>query len=44
MVLVTGCAGFLGFYFMQFLAGYAAELGIRKIIGLDSLPGPDQPG
>ena len=36
VVVVTGCAGFLGFYIMQFLAGQAAELGIRKLIGLDS--------
>ena len=35
-VLVTGCAGFLGFYFMQYLARYADKLGIRKVIGLDT--------
>ncbi|MGH7904989.1 MAG: NAD-dependent epimerase/dehydratase family protein, partial [Candidatus Binataceae bacterium] len=35
-VLVTGCAGFLGFYFMRYLATHADEIGIKKIIGLDS--------
>jgi len=35
-VLVTGCAGFLGYYFMQYLVRYADELGIAKVIGLDN--------
>lgn len=35
-LIVTGCAGFLGFYFMQYLVGYADKLGIRKVIGLDT--------
>lgn len=35
-VAITGCAGFLGFYFMQYLVRYAGELGIRKVIGLDT--------
>lgn len=35
-VLVTGCAGFLGFYFMQYLVRYADQLGLRKVIGLDT--------
>ena len=35
-VLLTGCAGFLGFYLMQFFARYASELGLKKIIGLDN--------
>lgn len=35
-VLVTGCAGFLGFYFMQFFVRRSAELGIKKVIGLDT--------
>lgn len=35
-VLVTGCAGFLGCYFLQFLVGDAARLGIRRVIGLDT--------
>jgi UDP-glucuronate decarboxylase len=36
VIVVTGCAGFLGFYFLQYLVRYAATLGIRKVIGLDS--------
>jgi len=35
-VVVTGCAGFLGFYFMQYLARYGAELGVKRVIGLDT--------
>lgn len=35
-VLVTGCAGFLGFYFMQFFVRRSGELGIKKVIGLDT--------
>jgi UDP-glucuronate decarboxylase len=35
-VLLTGCGGFLGYYFMHFLSAYADELGIEKIIGLDN--------
>lgn len=35
-VLITGCAGFLGFYFMQFFVRRGAELGIKKVIGLDT--------
>jgi UDP-glucuronate decarboxylase len=36
VVLVTGCAGFLGFYFLQYFVHYAGELGVRKVIGLDT--------
>jgi UDP-glucuronate decarboxylase len=36
IILITGCAGFLGYYFMLFLIRHAAVLGIRKIIGLDN--------
>jgi len=36
VILVTGCAGFLGYYFLHFFATYADVLGINKIIGLDS--------
>ena len=36
VVLVTGCAGFLGYTFMQFFRLYGEELGIRKVIGLDN--------
>lgn len=31
-VLLTGGAGFLGFYFIQFLTHYKEELGIRRVI------------
>jgi UDP-glucuronate decarboxylase len=36
VIVVTGCAGFLGFYLTQYLVRYAGELGIRRIIGLDT--------
>jgi UDP-glucuronate decarboxylase len=36
VIVITGCAGFLGFYLMQFLVGSARSLGIRKVIGLDT--------
>lgn len=36
VVVITGCAGFLGFYFMQYFATYGKSLGIKKIIGLDN--------
>ncbi|WP_251033303.1 NAD-dependent epimerase/dehydratase family protein [Bacillus sp. ISL-75] len=35
-ILITGCAGFLGYYFMSFLSDYSAQLGIKKIIGIDN--------
>lgn len=35
-VLVTGCGGFLGFYFLQYLVQYASRLGLKKVIGVDS--------
>ncbi len=42
-VLVTGCGGFLGYYFMRFFQAKARELGLKKVIGLDNfmlgLPG-----
>jgi len=34
-VLITGCAGFLGFYITQTLVKNAAALGIKSVIGLD---------
>lgn len=35
-ILITGCAGFLGFYLTQYLVRNASALGIRKVIGLDT--------
>lgn len=35
-ILLTGCAGFLGFYFMQFFAHYAESLGIKSITAIDN--------
>ena len=35
-VLVTGCAGFLGYYFMNFFAEHGKSLGVHKVIGLDN--------
>jgi len=34
-ILITGCSGFLGYYFLQFLSRFAEELDI-KVIGLDN--------
>ena len=36
VVVITGCAGFLGFYFTQYFARYGESLGIKKLIGLDN--------
>jgi UDP-glucuronate decarboxylase len=35
-VLITGCAGFLGYYFMSFLSDYSDDLGIKRVIGIDN--------
>jgi UDP-glucuronate decarboxylase len=35
-LLVTGCAGFLGYYFLCFLEKYGKELDIRKVYALDN--------
>ena len=35
-MLVTGCGGFLGYYFMNFFQSRKDALGIKKIIGLDN--------
>lgn len=35
-IVITGCGGFLGYYFMHFFAQYADKLDINKIIGLDN--------
>ena len=35
-IIITGCGGFLGYYFMHFFATHADELQIKKIVGLDN--------
>ena len=35
-IIITGCGGFLGYYFMHFFAACSDKLGIKKIIGLDN--------
>lgn len=35
-ILITGCAGFLGFSFLHYFCQYATPLGLRSIIGLDN--------
>ena len=35
-ILITGCGGFLGYYFMNFFLAKAKELHLKKIIALDN--------
>lgn len=35
-ILITGCAGFLGFYLLHFFMCFSKELGIKRVIGLDN--------
>jgi UDP-glucuronate decarboxylase len=35
-LLITGCGGFLGYYFLHFFSRYHRELGIKKIIAVDN--------
>lgn len=35
-ILVTGCAGFLGYYFMRFFQNKQKELGLKRVIGVDN--------
>ena len=35
-ILITGCAGFLGYYFMKFLDFQSKNLRIKKVIALDN--------
>ncbi|HZG87973.1 NAD-dependent epimerase/dehydratase family protein [Paenibacillus sp.] len=35
-ILVTGCAGFLGFYLLSFFHEYKDELGIQKVTAIDN--------
>lgn len=36
VIVVTGCAGFLGFYLTSYLLHYGKSLGLREVIGLDN--------
>lgn len=35
-ILITGCAGFLGYSFLNFFVRFCQQLGIRHVIGLDN--------
>jgi len=35
-ILITGCAGFLGYYFMHFFRKYKEKMNIKKVICLDN--------
>lgn len=35
-ILITGCGGFLGYYFMNFFNKYSEEFNIKKVIALDN--------
>ena len=35
-ILITGCAGFLGFYFLNYFLKYSDKLNIKKVIGIDN--------
>ena len=35
-ILITGCGGFLGYYFMHFFDAEAEKLGVKKVIALDN--------
>lgn len=36
VILITGCAGFLGYYFMNYFLRYSSDLKIKNVIGLDT--------
>ena len=36
VILITGAAGFLGYYFINFFTRFSEELKIKKIIALDN--------
>lgn len=36
IIMITGCAGFLGFYLTNFFIRFKKELGINRIIGIDN--------
>ncbi len=35
-ILITGCGGFLGYYFMHFFSHFAEELQLKKVIALEN--------
>jgi UDP-glucuronate decarboxylase len=35
-ILITGCAGFLGYYLLEYFTRYSVEIGIKKVTGVDS--------
>lgn len=35
-ILLTGCAGFLGYTFLHFFCHYSRELGIKSVLGIDN--------
>lgn len=35
-ILITGCGGFLGYYFMHFFSHFSEELELKRLIGLDN--------
>ena len=35
-IVITGCAGFLGFYFLNYFVNYGQSLRLKKIIALDN--------
>lgn len=35
-ILLTGCSGFLGYYFLHFFQAHAESFDIKKVIGLDN--------
>lgn len=35
-IVITGCSGFLGYYFMNYFSKYGSSLGIKRVVGLDN--------
>jgi UDP-glucuronate decarboxylase len=35
-IVITGCAGFLGFYLLNYLVRHSSNLGVKKVIALDN--------
>ena len=36
IIVITGCAGFLGFYFLNYFVNHGHNLGLKKVIALDN--------